>query len=387
MRGRRGHAILLAGALLACTRITGSSSPAGPNVAPPSAAAVVVEPPPPEPVSPPESAAAIVALGYTPEIAELLAARFVDWHTGPTRLALRRRGHVRLAPEGPALGLGDLAPFDPAPRFRVVRDEERPLVVTDGDVRLLVHVQRADAAPVIARRAPLRPSPTTVLGDPPRRGHVVLLPGAWVDVVERRDGAVKVAYAYEDPMGTDDLHASGWVDADAIGSTGTILRPEDRPTDTVLIARRPTPLLRTPGGKRLARVDADEAVFVLRPRKADGMHLVEHEPPCVDVHAFVGFVAARNLWHPYTNNVHGCGRVGDEPPPPLWGEAEAAPRVHVAAGRFLIDTASPTVVGCVVRATELADLGDERVAVPTMWGPLAVALAPEDFGGECGTRR
>jgi hypothetical protein len=36
---------------------------------------------------------------------------------------------------------------------------------------------------------------------------------------------------------------------------------------------------------------------------------------------------------------------------------------------------------------ELADLGDQRVAVPTMWGPLAAALAPEDFGGDCGTRR
>lgn len=317
----------------------------------------------------------------------MLAEEHVWWKPAPTRIAMARRGTVRLRPTGPDLGLRDGAPLAAARRLWVMDDAERPRVVMDDrDVRLLLYVDRDDARPVVLRAAPLRPTPTTVLGDPPRRGHVILQPGAWVDVTGREGALAKVVYRGSDSKPT----FAGWIDAEVLGTTFTVVAAATKTTaerdaeaPRWYTVKRATTLLTRPGGKRLTKVDVDENVLALTDRAANGHRLVQHRPVCNTDLVYVGFVRASDLYQPNYGSVRGCG-WGAGKPEKHFGEAKSAPRVTVGAGRFLLDPDEPTVVGCVLQPTEVADLGEGRYAVPTSWGPVPVRLAPEGFEGRCG---
>lgn len=366
------------GLVLACA----STPRPGPPVAPapaaapkpkPDASSADATPPTPTPAPP-----AITITGYTPEVAALLAEPQVWWRTGDTRIALARRGPVRLRPDGPELGLHDAQPFSDAPRLRVLEDAERPRVVTDGsDVRLLLYVDRQDAQPVVTRTAPLRPSPATALDGPQRRGHVRLEPGAWVDVEERGDVLTRVSLAASDEV------VSGWIATDALGTTVTVVEPAELGERHAYVAKRPTKLLTRPGGKALVALAEEATVVELDPRLESHHRWVEYRPVCERRLSYVGFVRDRDVHSPNFGSLVGCGS-GSGSPAKLFGDAETAPRVVVDAGRFLLDADEPTVVGCVLAPTEVADLGDGRYAIATIWGPVPVRLAPASFEGRCG---
>jgi hypothetical protein len=384
---RRMHGLVLAGS---CVAAIGCAAGAASTQAPaPTPIAVTPAEPPavspaPAPAPPPVPVASSVAPpivppiaveGYTAEIAAALADPW--WGSGSTRIAVARRGAVRLRPDGPDLGLRDQASFPAARRMKVVEDGERPRVVTaDRDVRLLLHVERQDARPVLVRAEPLRPTPGTVFGDPPRRGHVVLQPGAWVDVEAREGAMVRVVY------GEDKVRLSGWIEAEALGTTMT---PGKYPADERpgYQARRATKLLARPGGKSMVALDIHDAVVAITSRATGGYRLVEYAPPCGGDLVYIGYVAANDLHQPNYGTLRGCGH-GAPRIDRVLGEFEAAPRVTVAAGRFLLDPDAPRVVGCVLAPTEVAALGDGRYAVATIWGPVPVRLAPEEFAGKCG---
>lgn len=336
--------------------------------------------PPPDatPPTPTPAPAEPTLTGYTPEVAAVLAEPHIGWRTGNMRIALVRRGPVRLRPDGPDLGVRDLAPLPGPKRLRVVEEAERPRVVTDdGHVRLLVYVDRNDARPVLLRTAALRPTPSTRFGDPPRRGHVILKPGAWVDVGAREGTAARVTYqAFDSTM-------SGWIDADALGTSVTLVDPPPDERLGALLTRRSTKLLSRPGGKAIATLDVDLSVVPLSARADHGYRLVEHQPACEDDFVYVGFVRDRDLHSPNYGIGHGCG-AGEMAIPTLFGEAEGAPRITLPAGRFLLDPDAPSVVGCVLEPAEVADLGDGLHAIATAFGPVPVRLAPASFEGRCG---
>lgn len=366
---------VLAGALACAT--TPTPQPPAPAPAP-----VQPEAPPPEATppstAPAPAAPAITITGYTPEVATILAERYTWWRSGPTRIALARRGSIRLRPDGPELGLRDEAPFADPPRLRVVDDAERPRIVTDDDdVRLLLYVDRQDARPVVTRAAPLRPSPETSLDGPRRRGHVVLEPGAWVDIEEQRGALTRVSSP------TLDGALSGWLDSEALGTTATVAEPPAVGERQTYVAMRSTPLLTRPGGKALVTLEEHAALVELDPRTESGHRWVEHRPVCEPSYSYVGFVRARDVYQPNYGSVVGCGSGGGRIRRVL-GDAEAAPRVILDAGRFLLDADAPVVVGCVLAPTEAADLGDGRHAIATIWGPVPVRLAPATFEGRCG---
>jgi hypothetical protein len=326
-----------------------------------------------------------VPVVFSPEVAAALAARDAWWRRSDTSIAIARRGAVRLQPAGVELGLRDHAPLAGGKRLAVIEDAERPRVVTDDpDVRLVLYVDRQDARPVLLRAAPLRPTPATVFGDPPRRGHVVLQPGAWVDVMTREDSMVEVTYVAPEHT------FSGWIDADVLGTTFTTPQTKlqsdaEREAEAPrwYRAERATRLLSRPGGKVIAALAPDDEVVALTPRGANGHRLVERRPPCDPDLSFVGFVRERDVYQPNFGTGHGCGS-SNASFERSFGEAAGAPRVALDAGRFLLDADSPTVIGCVLAPAEVADLGDGRYAVPTIWGPVPVRLAPPDLEGRCG---
>lgn len=323
-----------------------------------------------------------VILGYTPAVAEVLAEVHFGWIPTSTTMAVTRRGAVRLLPNGPDLGLRDQAPFPAPKRLPVLEDAERPrVVIDDGQIRLMLHVDRQDARPVLLREAPLRPTPQATFGDPPTRGHAILQPGAWVDVIATDGAMVQVAYGEPTP------ELLGWIEAEALGTSFT---PPPRPkgarrgdASETLRARRVTKLRVRPGGKVLTAVEADEPVVPITRRVEKGYRLVRHQPMCVRDLVYVGFVRARDLYVPSWGLISGCGR-GSAAIPRVFGEAERAPRATLPPGRFLLDVDSPTIVGCVLDEAEVAELGDGRYAVATIWGPVPVRLAPADMRGRCG---
>ncbi len=330
----------------------------------------------PEPVAP-------VELQIPGDVAAVLAPRAVSWRLGDVRMGVARRGAVRLRTDGAELGLADGKSLGRTKRVMVVLDEERPRVVTDeAGVRLLLYVDRADAEPVVVVRAPMRAKAGTRIGDPPRRGHVVLQPGTWVESLEQADEHARVQY-----VGRDALF-SGWVDVAALGTTFD--RRSLEPTDVderdahTWITKRGTKLLSKPGGRVMIKLDKEDSVVALTAKASAGYRLVEYVRPCESEISYVGFAATRDLRRPTMGQGYGCGSgsIGLARP---WGDAEKAPRVEIEAGRFLLDVDESTVVGCVLRPTELADLGDGTHAVVTHWGPIPVRLAPQSLQGDCGT--
>lgn len=378
--------MMLTSALACATTPRAPSQAPAPAPAPVAAVAPAPEPPDapspadpsPAPAPTPAPAPAITITGYTPEIAALLAEPYVGWRSGTTRIALARRGSIRLRPEGPELGLRDAQPFADPQRRRVLEDGERPRIVTeDGDVRLLLYVDRQDAQPIVTRAAPLRPTATTVLDGPKRRGHVRLEAGAWVDVAERRDALSRVSFSAIDTV------VSGWIANEALGTTATIVAPPEAAERQAYVTKRASLLLTRPGGKRLVALEEGATVVELDPLPESGHRWVELRPPCEDSLFYVGFVRERDVHSPNFGSLIGCGS-GSGSPPRLFGEAEDAPRLVLDAGRFLLDADAPTVVGCVLRPTEVAELGDGRYAIATPWGPVPVRLAPARFEGRCG---
>ena len=346
----------------------------GPDTTVPAQAPVdVAEPPPPVPLA-----------GDTPEIRAVLAKKYVGWTKTPGRIAMQRRGPVRLAPEGPDLGLADEGPFPGLQRYGVLVDGERPLLLTDTDgVRLLLYVRAEDAQPVVVADTPLRRRPTERIADPPRRGHIVLHPGAWVAVEETTDTAVRIRYH------DGDVARRGWVEPDRLGKVAMIIEPPfdqekaDREAASWWTAKRRTTLQATPDGKVLERLEADDVVRALGPVRG-GQRLVEHTPSCNRDLSFVGFVPSRDFHQPNYGTGYGCG-YGSTAAPRQWGDTRDLPRVELSAGTFLTDATSTRLVGCVAKPSKVADLGDGTYAVATIWGPLTVRPAPADFAGACAT--
>lgn len=377
-------ALLPAACALACAKAPAPepTPPPAPVEATPGEAApeevASAEPAPAEVAAPAEAAPAPVVIeGYSTEVAAALARP--QWGLGSTRTAMVRRGAVRLRSDGPALGLRDQAPFPEPQRLQVVEDGDRPRVAVvsysghlSHSVHLLLYVERQDARPVIVAEAPLRAGPTASTEG---RGHVVLRPGAWVDVTAREGEAARVVFDGVKPA------RKGWIDAAALGTTATV-SPSDRGAQDMYETRRATPLLVRPGGAALTRIAAEEIVGALAPAKA-GHRLVEFWPSCSYELYYVGYVQTGDLGPRSHLKLIGCGR-GGVASPLSFGEYEATPRIDVAAGRFLLDPERPQIVGCVSAPSRLADLGDGRLAVATIWGPVPVRLAPEDFTGVCG---
>lgn len=321
--------------------------------------------------------------GYTPEVAQWLGQAQVRARRDPGMvvITIARRGTVRYSPDGAGRGIGDLAPLPDTRPLWVVEDGPRPRVVTDDpDVRLLLYVDRADAQPVVVKRAPLRPAADTPADGPPKRGYAVLHPGARVDVVASDGDAVQVEY------GHGSIKHSGWVAASRIGTTAADEAPV--PSDRVerLATTTATPLRDRPRGAAMVELQQHVLVTVLDPSPVRGHVLVEYQGVCELDLSFVGFVARRALAEPRFGSGSSCAS-GRPRIVRLWGDAQSAPRVAVEAGRFLLDVDGANVVGCALRRTEVADLGDGRYAVPTSWGPLPVRLAPPELEGACGTKR
>lgn len=362
----------------ATTAAAGPSAPAEPAATPAEPAATGDGPLDLDPLA----RLAPVVHGYTPAVAKALAKEHVAWATD-TWLAVTRRGAVRLVPHGPDLGLRDQAPFPGSKRLPVLEDGERPrVIVDDGAIRLLLYVDRQDLRPVLLREAPLRPDPTTALGDSPRRGHAILLPGAWVDVIATEGAMARVSYGEPEPK------LRGWIEADALGTTFTKPPPVRGGHDEEgqRRARRAAKLRERPGGKALTTIDEDDSVRILAPAAQQGHQWVEYQPMCERGVRYVGFVQRRDLYTPELGLVTGCGRGGVDIPVGF-GEAEGAPRVTLEPGRILLDADSPTVVGCVHAQAEVAELGEGRYAVATIWGPVPVRLALADVRGDCGKHR
>lgn len=318
------------------------------------------------------------------EVSDILARNSIHWGAQDTRMAIARRGAVRLRVDGPDHGLADGAPLATHTQFAVIDNAERPRVVIDqGDIRLLLFVDRADAHPVILSRSRLAPSAGFEFRDPPQRGHGVLLPGTWVRELERKDRAVLVRLERDRPR-------EGWIDAAALGTSfvgATVPASPDKDELSWMQARRRTKLAARPGGRALVTIQAEHTVRLLTERgneRAAGRYrLVEYSDPFDDEIAYVGFVSSRDLRHP-VREVSSSGDSGWLLHKTHWGEAKSAPRVEVEAGKFLLDVEHSVVVGCVVKPAELADLGGGRYAVATLWGPIPVRLAPDSVDQRCG---
>ncbi|MCH9684063.1 MAG: hypothetical protein K0V04_21700 [Deltaproteobacteria bacterium] len=349
-----------------------------PAVAAPAPASSAVETPAPATKPEPQ-----VAVQLDPLVADILESDSIRSMFADVRVEIARRGPVRLRADGATLGLADGAAFGSSKRLRVVADRDHLRVVTEeAGVRLLLYVDRADARPVLQARAPLRPKPDFQFRDPPRLGHIVLMPGTWVEALEQTEQGVKVKF-----VGSDGAF-SGWVDPTALGTT---FSPGSAPAEVnsefaALVTRRETKLLSKPGGRAITTLDNEDSVVPLTPKASNGYRLVEFHRPCRNEITYVGFVAAKHLRQPTAVHGYGCGSgsAGLKRP---WGDAKSAPRASIEAGRVLLDLDGPAVVGCVERPTELADLGDGTYAVRTHWGPIPVRLAPESFTSRCGANQ
>ena len=357
---------MLGAGTLACA---GRGTPPSPAIQPPTAASTS-----------PQTQQASFGVEGLAEVQDVLARKHVRWTPKDTRMALARRGAVRLRPDGENHGFADGEPFAVSIPLTVLDNAQRPRVLSEqGGVRLLLFVERADATPLVLERAPLAPEPGFEFHDPPRQGHVVVLPGTWVHELEREDGAVLVRLDRK-------RSRKGWIDPAAIGTSFVGAEApvnDDADEQSWLQAKRRTKLRTRPGGPVLVTMLADERAIALTEGPSDGHWLVEYNQPYNEEVAFVGFVVSGDLRQPNMASLSGNGK-GWFSPRTSWGDSESAPRVEVEAGRFLLDVERPVVVGCVATPAELADLGEGRYAVATMWGPIPVRLAPESVDARCG---
>lgn len=82
----------------------------------------------------------------------------------------------------------------------------------------------------------------------------------------------------------------------------------------------------------------------------------------------------------------GCGFGGPQDPVHV-AKLENAPKVVIDKGRFLLDPATQTVVGCTTGEASARNPGDGTLLIATIFGELAVQLAPEELDKPCGTIR
>jgi|GEM_PF-2321907 len=322
--------------------------------------------------------------GASSEVRDLLARESLLRNPLPTRIRLARRGPIFFTAQGRHHGAADEVAFQRPSSFLVVADTEYPRIVVEaGGVRLLVYVRREDAVPVVVADAPLRPSSDLSEVDATERGYIVLRAGAWVDVEDTTESSARVVYTRRD----DGQDLRGWIDASVLGSTVTLGGPsaDDRESaNSWWVTRRKTGVAVTPGGPLLAEAFEGESVRELG--RLQGPHrLVEYAPTCDENVRFIGYIRDADLFRPNWGAAIGCGwKAGTEPR--RWGDAESFPRVELAAGTFLIDVDTNELVGCVVEPEEVADLGDGRYAVATIWGPALVGVADPGIAADCGTK-
>lgn len=340
-------------------------------------------PPPPVHPSPSVDAAsaglvAVDAVDLPPDIAQLFA-RPRDLRDEGRLFAVKHRRSVRFTADGPERIDGALEPLDHPLPYEVVESGERPRVAAfGGHLRLLVYLDRGDAQPVMVARAPLRAEPDLSAADQ-ALGFVTLRPGAWVDVEERRPEAVLVR-SVERPF-------AGWVAPDRVSAIGPLRDDEwKEPGKPMWSSTRRVAISKTPGGERLGDVEEGELVIETPTLSRRGHRWVTYRPPCQMDHLLSGFVPEQAL-ESFSDGPDagggGCASgslIGHGMP----GLPKGGEHVTLAAGRFLVDPDGPTVVGCVANDVDAIDLGQGRYAVPSLWGPLVVRLAPADVDATCG---
>lgn len=290
------------------------------------------------------------------------------------RMGIARLGPVRLRPDGPPQGWANGMTLAPFVRAGVVEDGTRPRVLVDqAGVRLLLYVERDDAMPVVQADTLLRPRPGMQVGPLPDEGMAVLRKGAWVRLEQRRGEELQVRHREV---------GSGYVDAAALGVTVEFDgEPSRLERGQPRKAGRATELRVSPDGRALKSIADQRELRVFPEHTRDGHTLVYEEATC-DRYGFVGFVATQDIGGPWQAYLLGCPYYREKLSP-HWGDAWSEPRTTIEAGRFLLDPQEPTIVGCAAEEVPAADLGDGRVALPTVWGPITVRLAPAEFEGRC----
>ncbi|MEM7158133.1 MAG: hypothetical protein AAF799_35150 [Myxococcota bacterium] len=183
---------------------------------------------------------------------------------------------------------------------------------------------------------------------------------------------------------------TGWIDGSAIDTTidrsDRPLRPPpdwDQPRPFRIV--RATSLRERPDGKLLIELSEGDEVDVIIDEPEEGYRLVKHWTVCDPDIAYVGYVRARDTRPPGVVSGQSCSSSSGGGEMTAWSTYAKPPRTEIEAGRFLLAPRRPTVVGCVRRKVSLSSLGDGVYAVPTMWGPVHVRLAPESLDGPCGT--
>jgi hypothetical protein len=244
-------------------------------------------------------------------------------------------------------------------------------VVEAASFRLLVYASPDDLAPIVVRRTPVHDGPRTAA--PPATGRVELLPGAVVDIVQRRAGWAEVAHRTE-----DGVEVRGWIPRDTVGSRfapGDVATPSLdahtiglEPGATVRRGPKSEPLVSVPEGARWTARDLGRAGRYRRVRLS---------APCRPGFVAEGVVLRSETGRPDPQPVQ-CTPASAA----SWGELADAPRRLLAPGTTLLERADGDVVGVTLSETEVADTGDGALWLASPWGPLPVAvptpLAPPD---------
>lgn len=348
----------------------------------PSAVAPTTKPPAHEPIpsatQSPESPLPKVPeadLTMSPRTAEVLS--WVSPHfRGEKETWVARRGAIRLTPESPVVGIADGLAWPGMDRHVVVDDGTPLRVVLSEYVRLLGYIERGDVATVVSHRARLYGSAQAPDEDSKGAGYVELRPGARVEILEESAARARVRLVSVDPP------RSGWVDVSAIGVTfGRDVGPQDGQRRAV---QSGLDIVDAPGGRRLTTIPHDAPIDILDREAPRGHQWVHYVDDCTRL-AFTGLVRTREIRYPSEPLGLAGGCAGTPSPGYEWGETRRRPMKTVIAGRFFLALDEDVVVGCAPRDVELPDIGDGRVAIPTVWGPIAVRLAPQSYREPCGT--
>lgn len=240
---------------------------------------------------------------------------------------VKRRGAVSFVMGGSSYGTADLAELPSRPRMMVVEESPHLRVLWNGDsLRLLVFIDQADTWDVTRGRVPVWPDRDAV-GEPIRMAHLVVRSGTLVEVERYLGDAAKVVFRSHEPF------LSGWVAANAIHSTYRRADDSRKDPGSVFVTARSTRLRTAVGGKTLTELSVNSTVYSL-------------SAPELGYRQVVRIV------------LFGC-RDGPD---------------HGIR------------IGYTHKEVELADLGDGRLAVSTICGPLPVRLAAETADDLLGDR-
>lgn len=290
----------------------------------------------------------------------------------PDRIGMLRHRSVRLRKDGPTVE--GVAADDPGPAEYVVVDASSPwpkILIEQGGIRLLVHVDRADA-----RRVPV--SPVRVCLDPGCREPrppigIILAPGAPIETGEARAGSVHIKLA------DDVVQLEGWIPE---GALGVVFRPLSDPDFPEVSVLRRGDLLAAPSGPLLARL-AERTGAMLLGTEREGYREVSVRGDRWDglssmprrLYEARGFVAATSV----TGETARLGR-GSSAPPVISGGPH---RTEIPAGTRLFDEPGPggSVIGVARQGASglPADSTDgaarRRWLVDSPWGMVPVYVA------------